>query len=89
MDEVSNQVATETHLLREKSKHATLVLRNNRIQKQQDVNWLNWIEIIIDESLIFKEYWKSRIAKGSKMLGKLNGLGNSMWRISTNSCSSA
>ena len=39
----------------------------------------------MDESLSFKEHCKSRIAKVRKMLGQLNGLGNSMWGMSANS----
>ena len=46
---------------------------------------MKWIGIIIDESLIVKEYWKSRIAKARKMLEQLNRLGNSMCGMSANS----
>ena len=53
--------------------------------KNKDVKWVKWIGIIMDESLTFREYWESRIAKARKMLGQLNGLGNSSWGMSANS----
>ena len=53
------------------------------------MKWVKWIGIIINKSLSFKDHWKSRIAKARKMLGHLNGLGNSIWRISANSWRSA
>ena len=85
INEVVNRVAKENHLPLEESKHEMLVLRKKRRQKNKDVKWVKWIEIIMDESLSFKEHWKSRIAKVRKMLGQLNGLGNSMWGMSANS----
>ena len=89
IDEVVNRIAKENHLHLKESKHETLVLSKKRRQKNKDVKWVKWIAIIIDESLSFKEHWKSRIAKARKMLGQLNGLGNLMWEISANSWRSA
>ena len=34
--------------------------------------------MIMYKSLTFKEHWKSRITKARKILGQLNGLGNSI-----------
>ena len=85
IDEVVNQVAKENHLPLKESKHKTLMLRKKRRQKNKYVKWVKWIGIIMDESFAFKEYWKFRITKARKMLGQLNGLGNSMWGISANS----
>ena len=85
IDEVVNRVAKENHLHLEESKHEMLVLRKKRRQKNKDVQLVKWIGIIMDKSLSFKKHWKSRIAKVKKMLGQLNGLGNSMWGMSANS----
>ena len=84
-----NRVAKENHLALVESTHETLVLRKKRRQKNKNVKWVKWIGIIMDESFLFKEHWKSRIAKARKMLGQLNALGNSMWGISANSWRSA
>ena len=89
IDEVINRVAKENHLPLKESKHEMFVLRKKRRKKNKDVKWVKWIGIIMDESLSFKEHWKSRIAKARKMLGQLNGLGNSMWGMSANSWRSA
>ena len=78
INKVVNRVVKENHLLLEELKHESLVLRKKRWKKHKDVKWVKWIGIIMDESLSFKEHWKSRIAKARKMLGQLNGLGNSM-----------
>ena len=78
IDEVVNRVAKVNHLPLEELKHETLVLRKKRRKKNKDVKWVKWIGIIMDKSLSFKEHWKSRIAKTRRMLGRLNGLGNTM-----------
>lgn len=69
IDAVVYRVAKENHLPLEESKHEKLVLRKKRRQKNKDVRLVKWIRIIMDASLSFKEYWKSRIAKAKKMLG--------------------
>ena len=78
INKVVNWLAKENHLPLKKSKYEMRVLRKKRRKKNKDVKWVKWIGIIMDESLSFKEHWKSRIAKARKMLGQLNGLGNSM-----------
>ena len=69
IDEVVNWVAKENHLPPEESKYEKLILRKKRRHKNKDVKWVKWIGMIMDESLFFKEHWKSRIAKARKILG--------------------
>ena len=85
IDEVVNRVAKENHLLLKESKDEMLMLKKKRRKKKKDMKWVKWIGIIMDESLLFKKHWKFRITKVRKMLGQLNGLGNSIWRMSANS----
>ena len=84
-DEVVNRVALECHLPLEDSKHEKLVLRKKRRKMNSEVRWVKWVGIIMDESLTFREHWKSRSANASKMLGQLSGLGNSKCGMSANS----
>ena len=78
-----NQVANDNHLPVEESKYQILVLRKKG-RKNKYVKWVKYIGITMDESPTFKEHWKSRITKARRMLGQLNGLGNSMWGMSAN-----
>ena len=85
INEVVNQVAKEYHMPLEESKHETPVVRKKRRQKYNNMKWVKWIGIIMNESLCFKEHWKSRIDKARMMMVQLQELGNCMWGISANS----
>ena len=85
VNKVVNWVAQENYLPLEESKHKTIVLRKKSRQKNGDVKWVKWIGIIMDESLSFKEHYKSRTDKARKMLGQLKRLGNCIWEMSANS----
>ena len=89
IDKVVNRIDKENHLPLEESKHETLMVRKKKRQNNMDMKWVKWIVIIMDESLSFKEHWKFRIAKARKILGQLNGLGNSMWGMRANRWRSA
>lgn len=82
-NEIMNGIAAENHL--ENSKHEKLVQSNKQRGKKKQVNWVKWSGIIIDESLTFKEQWKSRMAKAQNMLPQSKFICNSQWGISATS----
>ena len=67
VDEVVKSVVKENHLLLEELKYKILMLKKQRRQKNNNIKWVKWIVITIDESLFFKKYWKSRLAKVRKI----------------------
>jgi len=77
VDKIVIRIAAENHLPLEDSKHERLVLQKKRRKKNNDMKWVKWLGIIMDESLTFKEHWKARIKKARAMLTQFNGLGNS------------
>ena len=84
-DEIVNRIAAENHLRLEDSKYEWLVLQRKRRKKNKDMKWMNWLGIIMGESLTFKEHWKARIKKAQAILTQFNRLENSQWRISATS----
>ena len=72
-----NRIAKENYRPLTDSKHEWLVLRTKKRKQSADVKWVKWIEIIMDESLLFDKHWQSRIDKARAMLGQLNEIGTS------------
>lgn len=70
-------MANKHNLLLQKSKHKRLILKRKKRRKNSNVKMIKWLEIIMDESLTFKEYWKARILKVRNILGRCKGIGNS------------
>ena len=85
-------MAEERELPLEREKEEKLVLRKGGSQKKKknvEVEKVKWLGVILDEDLEFNAHWKGRVAQARKMLGALNGIGNSQWGVSSNSCRSA
>jgi len=85
VDTIINRMADKHNLPLEKSKHEQLILRKKRRRKNSEVKMVKWLEIIMNESLTFREHWKARIQKVRNMLGKCKGIENSEWGISPTS----
>jgi len=59
VDTIVNRIAAENHLPIKDSNHERLILQKKRRKKNKNVNWVTWLGIIMDESLIFKEHWNA------------------------------
>ncbi|KAF8431648.1 hypothetical protein BGX38DRAFT_1277154 [Terfezia claveryi] len=55
-----------------------IVLREKRRRKNNQVKCVKWLGALMDESLSFREHWRARIKKARNLLGKCNGIGNSV-----------
>ena len=51
-------------------------------KRKSEVEKVKWLRIIVDDTLVFDHYWKSRLAKTRQLLGSLNSMGSSQWEIS-------
>ena len=86
-DRVLKEVALAKGLLLQDSKEEKLILRKGGRKKRkrnQEIERVKWLGVILDEDLEFDIHWKGRVAIAKKMLGALNGVGNSQWGISPN-----
>ena len=87
---VLKEVAEERGLSLEESKEERLILKVGRKKgRGKERKCIKWLGIILDDQLEFDIHWKARIEKARKMLGALNGIGNSQWGISPLSWRSA
>ena len=76
-------MAEERALPLEETKEERLILKVGRKKgRENERKWIKWLGIILDDQLEFDIHWKARIEKARKMLGALNGIGNSQWGIS-------
>ena len=80
------EVAAEQRLPLAADKEESMVLRGGCGRKKRRKNGLaekvNWLGVILDDRLDFKEHWRHRIGKARSLLGALNGVGNSKWGMS-------
>ena len=65
-----------------KDKHETIVFNPGRTgsgkrKKRAEMERVEWLGIILDETYEFDHHWKSRIDKARKLLGALSGIGSS------------
>ena len=58
-------------------------------RKNVEVEKVKWLWVILHDNLEFDSHWKGWITQACKMLGALNGIGNSQWGVSSNSWQSA
>ena len=87
-DRVLKEGALEKGLPLEDSKEEKLGLRKGGRKKRKrnkEIERVKWLGVILDEDLEVDIHWKGRVAMAKKMLGALNGVGNSQWGISPNS----
>lgn len=81
-NKVLREVAEEMGLPLEETKEERLIMKVRRKKRRENESkWGKWLGIILDHQLEFDIHWKGRIEKARKMLGALNGIGNSQWGI--------
>ena len=91
-DRVLKEMALKRGHPLEDSKQEKLILRKGgrkKRRKNKEIERVKWLGVILDEDLEFDIHWKRRVAMAKKMLGALNGVGNSQWGISPNRWRSA
>ena len=82
VDRMVREIANKWNLPLEKEKHEKIVFNpkgvgSGRRKKRSEVEKVKWLGIIVDETLDFDHYWKSRIAKAKQLLGLLSSMGSS------------
>ena len=89
-NKVLKEVAEGRRLPLEETKEERLILKVGRkTGRGKERKWIEWLGIFLEDQLEFDIHWKARIEKARKMLGALNGIGNSQWGISPVSWRSA
>ena len=83
-------VAAKWDLPLEKEKHEEIVfnqggLGSGKKKKRSEVEKVKWLGIIVDDTLDFDHYWKSRHAKARQLPRSLNSMASSQWGISPSS----
>ena len=83
---VVTEVAAEQRLPLAADKDESMVLRGGCGRKKRRKNGLaekvEWLGVILDDRLDFKEHWRQPIGKARSLLGALGTIGNSKWGMS-------
>jgi len=59
VDMIINRITAENHLPLEDSKNEQVSKKNKRRKKNQNVKWMKWLGIIMDDSVPFRKHWKA------------------------------
>ena len=76
---IVREVAEASRMPIETDKEEVLHLQESRKKRNADRKYVKWLGVIFDNSLDFDIHWKSWLAKASKALGALSGVGGSQW----------
>src|SRR6266576_2477240 len=82
-DTLMKEVGEEWNLPLEDDKHERLVLgcllgwKKRKGKEGKEQKWVKWLGIIFDRELNFDPHWDYRIAAAWRLLGAIEGVGNS------------
>ena len=81
---VIKEVGAEFRLPLAEDKEEMLVLRDKRGRRGRrwTVEKVKWLGVLLDDELGFGPHWEYRIGKARKLLGAIDGVGNSAWGMS-------
>ena len=90
VDKVVAVVAVNWYLPLEKAKHEKIVSNQGGIgsgkrKRRSEVEKVQWLGIIVDDTLDFDHHKQSRLAKAQQLLGSLSSMWSKQWGISPSS----